>query len=47
MGQVGAPVHLVQSEEDVDALRIPRDTPVAYVTQTTLPSTTRATSSPR
>ncbi len=36
MGQVGAPVHLVQSEEDVDALRIPRETPVAYVTQTTL-----------
>ncbi len=36
MGQVGAPVHLVQSEEDVDALRIPRGTPVAYVTQTTL-----------
>jgi 4-hydroxy-3-methylbut-2-en-1-yl diphosphate reductase len=36
MGQVGAPVHLVQSEEDVEALAIPSDTPVAYVTQTTL-----------
>ncbi|MDE1938451.1 MAG: 4-hydroxy-3-methylbut-2-enyl diphosphate reductase [Alphaproteobacteria bacterium] len=36
MGQVGAPVHLVQSEGDVDALRIPPETPVAYVTQTTL-----------
>ena len=36
MGQVGAPVHLVQSEKDVEALTIPIDTPVAYVTQTTL-----------
>jgi 4-hydroxy-3-methylbut-2-enyl diphosphate reductase len=36
MGQVGAPVHLVQSEADVEALTIPIDTPVAYVTQTTL-----------
>jgi len=36
MGQVGAPVHLVQSEKDVEALPIPRETPVAYVTQTTL-----------
>ena len=36
MGQVGAPVHLVQSESDVEALTIPSDTPVAYVTQTTL-----------
>jgi 4-hydroxy-3-methylbut-2-en-1-yl diphosphate reductase len=36
MGQVGAPVHLVQSEEDVAALPVPSDTPVAYVTQTTL-----------
>ncbi|HEY5347161.1 MAG TPA: 4-hydroxy-3-methylbut-2-enyl diphosphate reductase [Rhizomicrobium sp.] len=36
MGQVGAPVHLVSSEKDVDALDIPLDTPVAYVTQTTL-----------
>ncbi|GAA0526947.1 4-hydroxy-3-methylbut-2-enyl diphosphate reductase [Rhizomicrobium palustre] len=36
MGQVGAPVHLVQTEADVEALSIPTDTPVAYVTQTTL-----------
>ncbi|MCP5412158.1 MAG: 4-hydroxy-3-methylbut-2-enyl diphosphate reductase [Alphaproteobacteria bacterium] len=36
MGQVGAPVHLVQDEEDVAALEIPLDTPVAYITQTTL-----------
>ncbi len=36
MGQVGAVVHLVQSEKDVDTLPIPVDTPVAYVTQTTL-----------
>jgi 4-hydroxy-3-methylbut-2-enyl diphosphate reductase len=36
MGQVGAPVVLVQSEKDVDTLEIPRDEPVAYVTQTTL-----------
>ncbi|MDE2134424.1 MAG: 4-hydroxy-3-methylbut-2-enyl diphosphate reductase [Alphaproteobacteria bacterium] len=36
MGQVGAPVHLVQSEKDVEDLTIPNQTPVAYVTQTTL-----------
>jgi 4-hydroxy-3-methylbut-2-enyl diphosphate reductase len=36
MGQVGAPVTLVQSEKDVEKLDIPRDVPVAYVTQTTL-----------
>jgi 4-hydroxy-3-methylbut-2-enyl diphosphate reductase len=36
MGQVGAPVHLVQSEADVDLLPIATDVPVAYVTQTTL-----------
>jgi 4-hydroxy-3-methylbut-2-enyl diphosphate reductase len=36
MGQVGAPVHLVQSEADVAALDIPTGTPVAYITQTTL-----------
>ncbi|MBN9571560.1 MAG: 4-hydroxy-3-methylbut-2-enyl diphosphate reductase, partial [Alphaproteobacteria bacterium] len=36
MGQVGAPVTLVQSEADVEALAIPADSPVAYVTQTTL-----------
>jgi 4-hydroxy-3-methylbut-2-en-1-yl diphosphate reductase len=36
MGQISAPVILVQSEKDVDALDIPTDKPVAYVTQTTL-----------
>ncbi len=36
MGQIPGPVHLVQTEDDVAALPIPIDTPVAYVTQTTL-----------
>jgi 4-hydroxy-3-methylbut-2-enyl diphosphate reductase len=36
MGQVGAPVHLVQCEADVATLPIPVDRPVAYITQTTL-----------
>ncbi len=36
MGQVPGPVHLVQSVEDVAGLDIPADTPVAYITQTTL-----------
>ncbi|HSZ75345.1 MAG TPA: 4-hydroxy-3-methylbut-2-enyl diphosphate reductase [Rhizomicrobium sp.] len=36
MGQVGVPVALVSTIEDVTALDIPRDMPVAYVTQTTL-----------
>ncbi len=36
MGQVGAPVTLVQDEDEVDALDIPAGTPVAYITQTTL-----------
>ena len=36
MGQISGPVHLVQTEKDVDALTIPTDAPVAYVTQTTL-----------
>ncbi len=36
MGQVGAPVHLVQSEADVDTLPLPTEKPVAYITQTTL-----------
>ncbi len=36
MGQIPGPVHLVQTEEDVKALQIAEDTPVAYVTQTTL-----------
>ena len=36
MGQISGPVVLVQKEADVAALTIPPDTPVAYVTQTTL-----------
>ena len=36
MGQVDAPMHLVATEADVAALALPIDTPVAYVTQTTL-----------
>jgi 4-hydroxy-3-methylbut-2-enyl diphosphate reductase len=36
MGQISEPVTLVQTERDVEALDIPQDTPVAYVTQTTL-----------
>jgi 4-hydroxy-3-methylbut-2-en-1-yl diphosphate reductase len=36
MGQVPAPVYLVSSREQVEQLEIPNDTPVAYVTQTTL-----------
>ncbi|MEG3147315.1 4-hydroxy-3-methylbut-2-enyl diphosphate reductase [Sphingomonas sp. RT2P30] len=35
-GQVGVPIHLVESVEDVAALQLPRETPVAYITQTTL-----------
>ncbi|HEX2652036.1 MAG TPA: 4-hydroxy-3-methylbut-2-enyl diphosphate reductase [Xanthobacteraceae bacterium] len=36
MGQIAAPVFLVQTEEDVEALDLPTDAPTAYVTQTTL-----------
>src|ERR1700750_2667807 len=36
MGQVGAPVHLVQSEADVETLPVPVGQPVAYITQPTL-----------
>jgi 4-hydroxy-3-methylbut-2-enyl diphosphate reductase len=36
MGQIAEPVTLVQTENDVASLEIPADTPVAYVTQTTL-----------
>lgn len=36
MGQVPGPVHLVQSVEDVASLQLPVDTPIAYITQTTL-----------
>jgi 4-hydroxy-3-methylbut-2-enyl diphosphate reductase len=36
MGQVPGPVLLVQNVDDVSALTLPTDTPVAYITQTTL-----------
>src|SRR5215213_6294159 len=36
MGQVPGPVTLVQNVDDVGALTLPTDTPVAYITQTTL-----------
>jgi 4-hydroxy-3-methylbut-2-en-1-yl diphosphate reductase len=36
MGQIDAPVYLVQTVADVAALSLAADTPVAYVTQTTL-----------
>jgi 4-hydroxy-3-methylbut-2-en-1-yl diphosphate reductase len=36
MGQIPSPVILVQDEADVEKLELPIDTPVAYVTQTTL-----------
>jgi 4-hydroxy-3-methylbut-2-enyl diphosphate reductase len=36
MGQIDGPVHLVQTEDDVAALPLEVDTPVSYVTQTTL-----------
>ena len=36
IGQVGAPVHLVSTADDVGRLDIAPDAPVAYVTQTTL-----------
>ncbi len=36
IGQIDAPVHLVSTVADVAALALPLDTPIAYVTQTTL-----------
>jgi 4-hydroxy-3-methylbut-2-enyl diphosphate reductase len=36
LGQIDGPIHLVATVEDVAALDLPRDEPVAYVTQTTL-----------
>ena len=36
IGQIDAPVHLISTVEDVDALDFPADAPLAYVTQTTL-----------
>jgi 4-hydroxy-3-methylbut-2-enyl diphosphate reductase len=36
MGQIDAPIHLVSSVQDVAALQLPLDAPIAYITQTTL-----------
>jgi 4-hydroxy-3-methylbut-2-enyl diphosphate reductase len=36
MGQIDGPVYLVQTVAEVEVLDLPADTPVAYVTQTTL-----------
>ncbi len=36
LGQIAAPVRLVQTEQDVEKLDIPPDAPVSYITQTTL-----------
>lgn len=36
IGQIDAPVHLISTVEDVAALDLPEDRPLAYVTQTTL-----------
>ena len=36
MGQIDAPVHLVATGAEVEALPLPRDTPVSFITQTTL-----------
>jgi 4-hydroxy-3-methylbut-2-enyl diphosphate reductase len=36
MGQLTGPVHLIQNIEDVQGLDLPDDTPLAYITQTTL-----------
>jgi 4-hydroxy-3-methylbut-2-enyl diphosphate reductase len=36
VGQIPGPVLLVETEDDVGAMTLPSDTPIAYVTQTTL-----------
>ena len=36
MGQISAPVHLITTRNDIDQLQMPSNTPIAYVTQTTL-----------
>ena len=36
MGQIDAPVHLVATAAEVAALPLPRETPVSFITQTTL-----------
>jgi 4-hydroxy-3-methylbut-2-enyl diphosphate reductase len=44
MGQLKGEVHLIESAKDVERLDVPADTPVAYITQTTLSvDDTRAT----
>jgi 4-hydroxy-3-methylbut-2-enyl diphosphate reductase len=35
-GQIDAPIHLISTVEDVEALPFSRETPIAYITQTTL-----------
>jgi 4-hydroxy-3-methylbut-2-en-1-yl diphosphate reductase len=36
LGQIDGPTYLVQNEAEIDALPLKEDTPIAYVTQTTL-----------
>ena len=36
IGRISGPVHVIQSEADVEKLALPRTAPMAYVTQTTL-----------
>ena len=36
MGRIPGPIHLVQTEADVENLDLPQDAPIAYVSQTTL-----------
>ena len=44
LGRISGPVHLVEDRDDVERLDLPDDTPIAYVTQTTLSvDDTRAT----
>jgi len=44
LGRISGPVYLVEDREDVEKLDLPDDTPIAYITQTTLSvDDTRAT----
>ena len=44
LGRISGPVYLVENRDDVEQLDLPDDTPIAYVTQTTLSvDDTRAT----
>jgi 4-hydroxy-3-methylbut-2-enyl diphosphate reductase len=44
LGRISGPVHLVENRDDVERLDLPDDTPIAYITQTTLSvDDTRAT----